>query len=60
MKAGAALMIEDRDLDGISLTREVDDLIDDQRRLKEMQENSRRAGKPDAAVRLADLVLAQD
>lgn len=57
--AGAALVIRDQDLSGKRLTAEVDNLIDDEQRLKNMQEHSRRAGKPDASVRLADLVLAQ-
>ena len=55
--AGAAVVIEDRDLNAERLASEVGKLIDDQQRLKDMRERSRLAGKPDASARLAELVL---
>jgi len=57
-KAGAAVVIKDRELDGRRLSQEVDGLFADMARLEEMRCSSRRVGRPDAAARLADLVLS--
>ena len=56
-RAGAAVVIEDRELDGVRLAREVDILLADEGRLQEMRKASRRLGRPQAAEELADLVM---
>ncbi len=56
---GAAVVVEDRQLDGQRLIKEVDTLLQDAERLRDMREAARRIGKPDAAARLAELVLSQ-
>jgi UDP-N-acetylglucosamine--N-acetylmuramyl-(pentapeptide) pyrophosphoryl-undecaprenol N-acetylglucosamine transferase len=55
--AGAAVMLEEKDLDGASLARAVARLVDDPARLVAMEEAARRLGRPDAAARVADLLL---
>jgi UDP-N-acetylglucosamine--N-acetylmuramyl-(pentapeptide) pyrophosphoryl-undecaprenol N-acetylglucosamine transferase len=55
--AGAARMIEERDLTGESLAREVSALVDQPSRISAMESAARRLGRPDAAARVADLVL---
>jgi len=55
--AGAALMIEEKDLTGATLAREVRALVDEPARIGAMEEAARRLGRPDAAARVADLVL---
>jgi UDP-N-acetylglucosamine--N-acetylmuramyl-(pentapeptide) pyrophosphoryl-undecaprenol N-acetylglucosamine transferase len=55
--AGAARMIEEKDLTGESLAREVTALVDQPSRIGAMEEAARRLGRPDAAARVADLVL---
>ena len=55
---GAALLLEDRQLSGSRLAREVDSLLADAGRLEAMREAARRVGRPDAAAALAGLVLS--
>jgi UDP-N-acetylglucosamine--N-acetylmuramyl-(pentapeptide) pyrophosphoryl-undecaprenol N-acetylglucosamine transferase len=55
---GAAVVLEDSQLSGSRLVREVDGLLADASRLEAMREAARRVGKPDAAARLAELVLS--
>jgi UDP-N-acetylglucosamine--N-acetylmuramyl-(pentapeptide) pyrophosphoryl-undecaprenol N-acetylglucosamine transferase len=55
--AGAARMIEEKDLTGESLAREVTALVDEPERIGAMEEAARKLGRPDAAARVADLVL---
>jgi UDP-N-acetylglucosamine--N-acetylmuramyl-(pentapeptide) pyrophosphoryl-undecaprenol N-acetylglucosamine transferase len=57
--AGAARMIEEKDLSGEKLAREVTALVDEPSRLRSMEEAARGLGRPDAAARVADLVLAR-
>jgi len=57
-KAGAALVIPDRELDGRRLWSEVERLLEDEERLRRMAEAARGLGKPDAAARLAEAVLS--
>jgi UDP-N-acetylglucosamine--N-acetylmuramyl-(pentapeptide) pyrophosphoryl-undecaprenol N-acetylglucosamine transferase len=56
--AGAALVIDDSELDPGTLVRTVTDLFADARRLERMSEASRSLARPDAAERVADEVLA--
>jgi len=55
---GAAVVIRDRDLDGHRLKKEVDGLLADEGRLASMREAALKVGKPDAAARLAELVIS--
>ena len=55
--AGAARMLEERDLSGESLGGAVRALVDTPARLRAMDEAARRLGRPDAAARVADLLL---
>jgi UDP-N-acetylglucosamine--N-acetylmuramyl-(pentapeptide) pyrophosphoryl-undecaprenol N-acetylglucosamine transferase len=57
-RAGAARMLEEKDLDGRSLARAIAELVEDPKRIGAMEEASRRLGRPDAAARVADLLLA--
>jgi UDP-N-acetylglucosamine--N-acetylmuramyl-(pentapeptide) pyrophosphoryl-undecaprenol N-acetylglucosamine transferase len=57
--AGAARMIEEKDLTGESLAREVTALVDDPSRIEAMEDAARALGHPDAAARVADLVLGE-
>jgi UDP-N-acetylglucosamine--N-acetylmuramyl-(pentapeptide) pyrophosphoryl-undecaprenol N-acetylglucosamine transferase len=57
--AGAARMIEEKDLTGESLAREVTALVDDPSRIGVMEDAARALGHPDAAARVADLVLGE-
>lgn len=54
---GAAALVPDRELDGERLRAEVRALMEDRARLERMSEAARRAAVPDAAARLADLVM---
>jgi UDP-N-acetylglucosamine--N-acetylmuramyl-(pentapeptide) pyrophosphoryl-undecaprenol N-acetylglucosamine transferase len=54
---GAAVLLEERDLAGESLARAVRGLLDEPIRIASMEEAARRLGRPDAAARVADLVL---
>jgi len=56
-EAGAALMIEERDLEPAVLAANVTRLIGAPERLAGMEEASRRLGRPDAAARVADLLV---
>ena len=58
-RAGAAVVIGDRGLDGKRLVGEVDGMLADPARLEAMGSAARRIGKPDAAARLAEVVLSQ-
>jgi UDP-N-acetylglucosamine--N-acetylmuramyl-(pentapeptide) pyrophosphoryl-undecaprenol N-acetylglucosamine transferase len=55
--AGAARMIEEKDLSGASLAAELSALVDAPERLGAMEDAARALGRPDAAARVADLVL---
>ncbi len=57
--AGAALVLDDGALDGRRLVAEVDTLLQDEGRLEEMREAARGLGRPDAAARLAEVVLSR-
>jgi UDP-N-acetylglucosamine--N-acetylmuramyl-(pentapeptide) pyrophosphoryl-undecaprenol N-acetylglucosamine transferase len=57
-EAGAACMIEEKDLTGETLAREINRLVASPERISEMEAAARRRGRPDAARRLADLLLA--
>ena len=48
--AGAARMIEEKDLTGESLAREVTALVDEPARIGAMEEAARKLGRPAAAV----------
>jgi len=54
--AGAALMLEERELSGEALGGEITGLIEDTGRLRAMEEAARKLGRPDAAARVADLL----
>jgi UDP-N-acetylglucosamine--N-acetylmuramyl-(pentapeptide) pyrophosphoryl-undecaprenol N-acetylglucosamine transferase len=54
--AGAARMIEERDLTGESLAREIGGLAASPERIAAMETAARRLGRPDAAARVADLL----
>ena len=58
-RAGAARMIEEKDLTGESLSREITDLVSAPERIGEMEEAARQLGRPDAAARVADQVLGE-
>ena len=54
--AGAAILMEERDLDGNSLAAAVTSLADDPARLGAMEQAASRLARPDAAARIVDLV----
>ena len=56
-RAGAAEVIEEKDLTGERLTAEVEALILNQARLEEMGSNARAAAIPDAAKRIYEEVM---
>jgi UDP-N-acetylglucosamine--N-acetylmuramyl-(pentapeptide) pyrophosphoryl-undecaprenol N-acetylglucosamine transferase len=56
-RAGAARMIEEKDLTGASLAGEITTLVDAPERLSAMEDAARALGRPDATARVADLVL---
>jgi UDP-N-acetylglucosamine--N-acetylmuramyl-(pentapeptide) pyrophosphoryl-undecaprenol N-acetylglucosamine transferase len=56
--AGAAIVLEDSDLDAAGLAETVGDLFADSRRLQRMADASRSLARPDAAQRVAEEVLA--
>lgn len=58
--AGAARMIEEKDLTGERLAGEIGALVDDPSRIAAMEEAARRLGRPDAAARVADLILGNE
>lgn len=55
--AGAAIMLRESELDGDRLAAEIIGLLGNQERLAKMRAAAARAGRPDAAVRIANLVL---
>jgi UDP-N-acetylglucosamine--N-acetylmuramyl-(pentapeptide) pyrophosphoryl-undecaprenol N-acetylglucosamine transferase len=58
--AGAAVVLEERDLSGESLADAVRALVDEPTRIAAMEEAARRIGRPDAAARVADLLLGTE
>jgi UDP-N-acetylglucosamine--N-acetylmuramyl-(pentapeptide) pyrophosphoryl-undecaprenol N-acetylglucosamine transferase len=54
--AGAARMIEEKDLTGEALARAIRDLVDDVPALTRMETASKGMGRPDATARVADLL----
>jgi UDP-N-acetylglucosamine--N-acetylmuramyl-(pentapeptide) pyrophosphoryl-undecaprenol N-acetylglucosamine transferase len=56
-RAGAAVVIPDRELDGPRLAREVGTLLAAPQRMAEMAKAARAAARPDAADRIADELL---
>jgi UDP-N-acetylglucosamine--N-acetylmuramyl-(pentapeptide) pyrophosphoryl-undecaprenol N-acetylglucosamine transferase len=59
-KAGAAVMLEEKDLSGPSLAAAVRALADEPDRIAAMEDAARRIGRPDAAARVADLLLGTE
>jgi UDP-N-acetylglucosamine--N-acetylmuramyl-(pentapeptide) pyrophosphoryl-undecaprenol N-acetylglucosamine transferase len=57
-KAGAAILILDRDLTGSVLATTILELVNDRKRLRGMAEQARRLARPDAADRVARGILA--
>jgi UDP-N-acetylglucosamine--N-acetylmuramyl-(pentapeptide) pyrophosphoryl-undecaprenol N-acetylglucosamine transferase len=55
-EAGAARMIEEKDLTGEMLARTVLDALETPGRLEAMEDAARAVGRPDAAARVADLL----
>jgi UDP-N-acetylglucosamine--N-acetylmuramyl-(pentapeptide) pyrophosphoryl-undecaprenol N-acetylglucosamine transferase len=55
-QAGAARMIEEKDLSGEALARAVAETLETPGRLEEMEGAARGLGRPDAAARVADLL----
>jgi UDP-N-acetylglucosamine--N-acetylmuramyl-(pentapeptide) pyrophosphoryl-undecaprenol N-acetylglucosamine transferase len=55
-EAGAARMIEEKDLTGETLARAVTETVETPGRLEAMEDAARAAGRPDAAARVADLL----
>jgi UDP-N-acetylglucosamine--N-acetylmuramyl-(pentapeptide) pyrophosphoryl-undecaprenol N-acetylglucosamine transferase len=55
--AGAARVIEEKDLAGDALAAAVSTLVDEPKALAAMEAAARRLGRPDAAARVADLLL---
>src|SRR5262249_4337032 len=58
VRAGAAIMVSDAELDGERLRREVAGLRADPGRLREMRRTMRSLARPDAARVIADELLA--
>jgi UDP-N-acetylglucosamine--N-acetylmuramyl-(pentapeptide) pyrophosphoryl-undecaprenol N-acetylglucosamine transferase len=59
-KAGAAVMLEERDLTGASLAAAVRALLDAPERIAAMERAARGIGRPDAASRVADLLFGTE
>ena len=55
--AGAAVMIRQSELTAEKLFGVVKDLLDDGRRLREMEQKSKALGRPDAAAAVVDACL---
>jgi len=55
--AGAALMLEEKDLSGESLAEAVAGLVAAPARIDAMEERARALGRPDAAARVAELLI---
>lgn len=58
--AGAARMLEEKDLSGESVAAAVRALVEGPGRIAAMEEAARRVGRPDAAARVADLLLGAE
>jgi UDP-N-acetylglucosamine--N-acetylmuramyl-(pentapeptide) pyrophosphoryl-undecaprenol N-acetylglucosamine transferase len=58
--AGAAVILEEAQLGGESLARTIAALAGDPARIAAMEEASRRLGRPDAAARVADLLVGPE
>jgi UDP-N-acetylglucosamine--N-acetylmuramyl-(pentapeptide) pyrophosphoryl-undecaprenol N-acetylglucosamine transferase len=58
--AGAARVIEEKDLSGESLAGALAALVAEPARITAMEEAARRIGRPDAAARVAELVLPSE
>jgi len=54
--AGAAHVIEERELSGETLAKRIGELIESPERIEAMEHASRRLARPDAAARVADLL----
>lgn len=57
--AGAARVVEESELSGGALAREIGELVAAPERLAAMEDAARRLGRPDAAARVADLLLGE-
>jgi UDP-N-acetylglucosamine--N-acetylmuramyl-(pentapeptide) pyrophosphoryl-undecaprenol N-acetylglucosamine transferase len=58
-RAGAAVVIEERELSGETLTAAVRALIEQPSRIASMEQAARALARPDAAARVADLLLGR-
>jgi len=58
--AGAARMVEEKDLTGESLARAIAETLETPGRLESMERAARALGRPDAAARVADLLDVDD
>jgi UDP-N-acetylglucosamine--N-acetylmuramyl-(pentapeptide) pyrophosphoryl-undecaprenol N-acetylglucosamine transferase len=58
--AGAAVMIEEKELSGASLARAIGGLLSEPARLEAMEGAARALGRPDAAARVADLLEGRE
>jgi UDP-N-acetylglucosamine--N-acetylmuramyl-(pentapeptide) pyrophosphoryl-undecaprenol N-acetylglucosamine transferase len=59
-KAGAAVVLEEKELKGASLAAAVRALLEAPERIASMEDAARRTGRPDAAARVADLLLGTE
>jgi hypothetical protein len=59
-RAGGASVLLDEDLTGEVLAERIESLIDHEERLVAMSERAAAFGRPDAAARVADLVMEQE
>lgn len=57
--AGAAVMLEEKDLSGESLAKALTELVEHPQRLLAMEDAARSLGRPAAAAHVADLLLAR-
>jgi UDP-N-acetylglucosamine--N-acetylmuramyl-(pentapeptide) pyrophosphoryl-undecaprenol N-acetylglucosamine transferase len=55
-RAGAAVVLEEKDLSGPSLATAIAGLVNDPARIDAMEAQARTLGRPDAAARVADLL----
>ncbi len=56
-RAGAALMLEEKDLSGASLAAAITSLVEAPERIEAMEQRARALGRPDAAARVAELLM---
>ena len=59
-RAGAAVMLEEKDLGGGSLAAAVAALVAEPTRIEAMEGRARALGRPDAAARVADLLMGKE